>query len=105
MNTTTHDARLSSVLLAEAEATSTHRHWLLDSIYGRGLLELRLSQLVPSIQLSIWGCGDEFTEVLEYLVDDLGLRQWKKPARLRQRLDYLNNVFRLILRVRRGAAA
>jgi len=102
MDAPTLTIRPAPQLLHQAVLESKPRHWLLDSIYGRELLMLRMRQLVPSVSLSIWSDGYEYDVILDLLIDDLRLRDWKRPVGLRNRLAYLKTIFRLLLQLRRG---
>lgn len=80
----------------------SQRPWLLDSLYGRELLMLKLRQL--GLDLVVPNCGDprEFDALLCHVIEVLGIGAWRKPHGLAQRLRYLRTVLRMMIDVRAG---
>lgn len=81
---------------------ASQRHWLLDSLYGRELLMLKLEQL--GLDLVVPNCGDprESDALLCHVIEVLGIGAWRKPKGLAQRLRYLRTVLRMMVDVRAG---
>lgn len=80
----------------------SQRHWLLDAIYGRELLMLKLGQL--GLDLVVPDCRDsrEGDALLCHVIEVLGIGEWPKPQGLMQRLRYLRTVFQMMVDVRAG---
>lgn len=80
----------------------SQRHWLLDAIYGRELLMLKLRQL--GLDLVVPDCHGprEFDALLCHVIEVLGIGAWRKPRGLAQRLRYLRTVPRMMVDVRAG---
>jgi hypothetical protein len=78
------------------------RHWLLGVLYGRDLLKGRLAQLRPDLQVSEWRHQPELDDLLDAMVDDLGLRDWSKPRSIAQWVGYLRKVLSMKLDMERS---
>jgi hypothetical protein len=78
------------------------RHWLLDAIYGRELLKLKLRQLGLDLVVPDWSEPKELEPLLTHAIDVLGIGAWRKPSGLAQRLRYLRTVIWMMLDVREG---
>ena len=78
------------------------RHWLLDAVYGRGLLKLQLHVTHPEIQTPVWRDAPELDLHLEQAVDALRLRAWSRPSSLIARCRYLRDVVQLAVSVHAG---
>jgi hypothetical protein len=75
------------------------RHWLLDTMYGRGVLKEKLRQARPDLKVPVWEDGWELDPLLDELVDALGLRQWPRPEGFIQCLAYLRAIVRISIAV------
>jgi hypothetical protein len=80
------------------------RHWLLDAVYGRELLKQELRQLRPDLTVPTWREPEELEPLLDEIIDLLGVRAWRKPAGLKERLRYLRTVLQMLFAVRTGRA-
>lgn len=76
-------------------------HWLLDAVYGRGLLMLKLRTQKPEIRVPIWREALELDPLLDQMIDEMGLRHWPRPVGVKARLDYLKTVLRMRVAVPR----
>lgn len=77
------------------------RHWLLDAVYGRGLLMLKLRTQKPEMRVPIWREAPELDPLLDQLIDEMNLRHWQRPVGVKARLDYLKTVLRMRVAVPR----
>jgi hypothetical protein len=78
------------------------RHWLLDAVYGRELLKLKLRQLGLDLLVPGWTQPANLEPLLGHAIEVLGISAWRKPMGLRQRLHYLRTVLRMMIEVRQG---
>lgn len=78
------------------------RHWLLDAVYGRELLKLKLRQLGLDLLVPGWTEPANLEPLLAHAIEELGIGAWRKPEGLRQRLHYLRTVLRMMIEVREG---
>ena len=83
---TSADARSPS---KPAQPSGVAPHWLLRTIYGRGMLEAALRKARPDLTVPVWRHAPELDGVLDDLVDQLGLRAWRKPLTFQFKLRYL----------------
>jgi hypothetical protein len=81
---------------------ASQRHWLLDSLYGRELLMLKLEQLGLDLIVPTHRGPREFDALLCHVIEVLGIGAWRKPEGLAQRLRYLRTVIRMMVDVRAG---
>lgn len=80
----------------------SQRHWLLDAIYGRELLMLKLGQLGLDLVVPNRSDPRELEALLCHVIKVLGIGAWRKPRGLAQRLRYLRAVLRMMVDVRAG---
>lgn len=80
----------------------SQRHWLLDAIYGRELLMLKLRQLGLDLVAPNSGDPSELDALLCHIIEVLGIGAWRKPHGLAQRMRYLRTVLRMMVDVRAG---
>ncbi|MDP3759726.1 MAG: hypothetical protein Q8R01_04320 [Ramlibacter sp.] len=78
----------------------SERHWLLDSVYGRELLVLKLRQLGLDLVMPTCSDASDLEALLCHVVEVLGIGAWPKPSGLAQRLRYLRTVLRMMLDLR-----
>lgn len=81
-----------------AAADLPARHWLLDALYGRELLKLKLRQRRPDLRVPRLSDPAELEPLLERMVDELGLRGWHRPVGITAHLRYLKTVIQLSAR-------
>jgi hypothetical protein len=84
------------------ETSLSGRHWLLDAVYGRGLLKLQLHKTHPDIPTPVWRDAPELDPLLEQAVDALGVRAWRRPSSFVAKCHYLRDVVQLAVSVRNG---
>ena len=75
------------------------RHWLLDALYGRDLLKDKLRKSRPDLTVSRWAVQEHLDDVLEGMVDQLGLRDWPEPVGALARLRCVPLVLRMMMAV------
>ena len=68
------------------------RHWLLNTIWGRELLKTKLRQVRPYLLVPHWRELPELEPLLDEIIDELGLKEWRRPRGLVARLRYLKTV-------------
>lgn len=81
-------------------AQNTRRHWLLDTVYGRQLLNEKLRRSRPDLLVPLWRERPELDPLLDRMIDALDLRGWKKPSTLGERWRYLVQALVLTAEVR-----
>lgn len=77
----------------------SERHWLLDSVYGRELLVLKLRQLGLDLVMPTSSDATDVDTLLCHVIEVLGISAWPKPRGLAQRLRYLRTLLRMMLDV------
>lgn len=75
------------------------RHWLLDAVYGRDLLKAKLRKVRPDLRVSRWAVEEHLDQLLDSMVDEMGLRGWPEPRSAAERLRYVPLVLRMMLAV------
>lgn len=89
-------------LINSPQTSDLHaRHWLLDAVYGRGLLMLKLRRFDPGVVVPTWRDAPELDSLLDQMIDELNLRHWQRPVGIKARFDYLRKVLRMSAAVRR----
>lgn len=71
------------------------RHWLLDSVYGRQMLKIKLGLDRPDLKVLKLREQRELDPHLNVLIEMLGLRDWPAPRTMAERVK----AFRLQLRM------
>lgn len=71
------------------------RHWLLESIYGRQMLKIKLGLDRPDLKVLKLREQRELDPQLNVLIETLGLRDWPAPRTMAERVK----AFRLQLRM------
>lgn len=79
------------------------RHWLLDALYGRDLLKAKLRKVRPDLRVSRWAVEEHLDQLLDSMVDELGLRAWPEPKSAGERLRYVPLVLRMMMAVDKDA--
>lgn len=74
-------------------------HWLLGTVYGRHLLKAKLRQARPDLQVLMIRDQPEYEQLLESMVEVLGLREWVKPRTISERLNALRMILRTAFRI------
>ena len=87
-------AELSSGRDSDPERTEVH--WLLQHPYGRDLLACQLRKSRPAVEFEHYCLGPEIHPQLEEMVDQLGLREWRRPATLAGRAQAAWLLLRMI---------
>lgn len=84
---------------AEASKPAFSRHWLLDAVYGRDLLKVKLRKVRPDMTVPRMRHAGELDHMLDYMIDVMGLRQWPEPRSVVERVRYLRTVLRMMIAV------
>ncbi|MBX3610758.1 MAG: hypothetical protein KF871_12760 [Hydrogenophaga sp.] len=83
-------------------APAKEPHWLLNALYGRDLLKMKLRQVAPRMYVSKWKYASHLDPLLDRMVDELGLREVARPRTLRQKLRYIHTVTHSMLALEKG---
>lgn len=86
------------------EAQPETPHWLLNAIYGRDLLKMKLRKMRPDIVVPEWKHAAHLDPLLEQMVDELGLRGMPEPQSFLARVTYVRTVAMMALAVKKGEA-
>lgn len=77
-------------------------HWLVDAIYGRQLLKTKLRQMRPDLQVLALRDDPEHEQLIESMVDALGLRDWPEPKTLSERFKAVRLILRMTFEISEG---
>ncbi len=77
-------------------------HWLLGAVYGRELLKAKLRKVRPDLKVPVWRDARELDDILEGLIDQMGLREWPEPVSVQEKIRYLRLVLAMKLAVENG---
>lgn len=74
-------------------------HWLLESIYGRQLLKTKLRIVRPDLQIQALFDSPAHEELLDPIIDELSLRDWRRPETALERLAAIRLMLKMTLAI------
>lgn len=83
---------------------TARRHWLLNAVYGRDLLKAKLRKVRPNMTVPLKRHAEDLDNMLDHMIDVMGLRDWPEPVSAGARVRYLTTVLGMMFAVHRWQA-